>query len=195
MNLLPQSKQREIVIAYRMRLAAVAVFSLAVLGIVAGILLIPSYVITATKIDIAQRQLGQATQNGGSGVGTEDPKAVVGQVENKIAALMPADTGTLTPSQVVIELLSRVNPGISLSAVSFEAGPSGARLTVRGTALDRHALAVFGDSLSGDVLFTGVNIPPESFVKKSNIDFTIPIMLSTTTPATSKSVGQTKRSS
>ena len=191
MNLLPQTKQREIVMAYRMRLAAVAVFSLAVLGIVAGVLLIPSYVITATKIDIAERQFDQASQNGGSGIGTEDPKTVVGQVEGKIAALTPADTGIPAPSLVVIELLSRISAGVSVSAVSFEAAPSGTRLTVRGTALDRHALAAFGDSLNGDALFAGVNIPPESFVKKSNIDFTIPIMLSTTTPAASKPAAQT----
>ena len=180
--------------AYRMRLAAVAVFSLAVLGIVAGVLLIPSYVITATKIDIAERQFDQASQNGGSGIGTEDPKTVVGQVEGKIAALTPADTGIPAPSLVVIELLSRISAGVSVSAVSFEAAPSGTRLTVRGTALDRHALAAFGDSLNGDALFAGVNIPPESFVKKSNIDFTIPIMLSTTTPAGSKPAAQTTSS-
>lgn len=160
-----------------MRLAVAVIGALAILALVSGVLLLPAYIIATNKVTLAQAQLDQAAQKGGSGIGAEDPKEAVRRIEAMLATLEPAD-GKKVPSQVITELLGRITSGVSVKDIFFTVAPEGGNLTVHGTAQDRKTLAAFGESLRADPLFASAEIPPSSFVKKTNIDFSITMDLS-----------------
>lgn len=176
MNLLPQKEQKHVLVNYRMRLTVVAIGALSVLALTAGVLLLPAYVIATNKVTLAQAQLDQASQNGGSGIGAEDPKETVRKIQATLAIVAPTDNKKV-PSQIITDLLGRITPGISLKDIFFNVVLDGGNLTIHGVAQDRKALAAFGESLRTNPLFASTDIPPSSFVKKSNIDFTIIIKL------------------
>lgn len=178
MNLLPFKEQKTIVRDYHTRLLTVAIGAATVLVLIGLVLLAPAYLIAHQKETLAETQLSQATQNGeGSGVGTEDPKAVVQRIDAKVSVLKPATEDEQQPSEKIEAFLAHQTKGITIDALFLDVASDGGRMTITGSADKRESLAVFEESLKADPLFANVVIPRSSYLKPTNINFSITIVL------------------
>src|SRR3989339_2152198 len=177
MNLLPHKEQKNILADYRMRIAVVGLFSATVLVTVALTLLIPGFIMANGKESLAESQLAQATANGGSGVGAEDPKDVVRGIDAKVLLLAPADGGDHPATEIIEALLAHQTQGIAITALFFDVAADGGRMTITGNATLRKDLAEFEKALKSDVLFSSVDLPRSNYLKPGDIDFSIMIVL------------------
>lgn len=178
MNLLPFKEQKAIVRDYHTRLLVVALGAATVLALIGLVLLAPAYLIAHQKETLAEQQLAQATQSGaGSGVGAEDPKEVVRRIEAKVAILLPREEEKQAPTEMIEAFLDHQTPGITLDSLFLDIADGGGRMTVSGSADRRESLALFEEGLKADPLFASVSIPRSSYLKPTNIDFSITITL------------------
>lgn len=178
MNLLPFKEQKAVVRSYHVRLLTVALGAATVLVLIGLVLLAPAYYITNQKETLAEQQLAQVTQNGaGSGVGAEDPKEVVRRIEEKVAVLLPREEQGRQPTETIEAFLVHQTHGITIDSLFLDVDPKGGRMTISGSADRRESLAAFEEDLKADPRFANVSIPRSSYLKPTNIDFSITIML------------------
>jgi len=143
------------------------------------VLLSPSYFLARIRAEAAKAELEAAKR-------TLDAKLPPAEMVSEIQAAVRTaqDLRPLTASRSVYELIKifESNPAeIKINSISFvEKAADGLRpatATVEGWALDRESLTLFGRTLESRVEFASVDLPVSNFVKESNIDFVMTIVL------------------
>lgn len=168
-NFLPEERLRAQRADYRYRLATLALIGLAVLVVVHGILLIPSYMYVADKNDalrarIASFDANAQTAGAGNAGALAHTQADAGRL-SVLAATTPA-------SDLVRAILAVGRPGIVLESFAYSAG-NDPRLVLTGTATTRDALRAYDVALAGLPYVKSADLPLSAFAKDSNIDFSI----------------------
>lgn len=177
LNLLPLQEKKKTLTEYRLRFFAFAVFTLGALIVANLALLTPSYLLAVSKYDSISADL--AARQAKQGIGGQ-AKTIDGQVRavNKKIALFSSDGSTkrVSPADVNAKIIEIKSAAIKIQSFSYDASGPQERIVVSGLADDRDSLAAFVDALKKEGTFSSVDLPVSSYVKSTNIDFSIALV-------------------
>lgn len=175
-NLLPQEEKKKILTEYRFRLGIVAVFAVAALVLASLVLLAPSYFLAVSKYKSISVELAALESKQGQGVRDKDINTQINTINKKINMFLKGvavDTTASSTMQVILSILRTKGDAIKIQGVTYDIGTGQGRFVVVGTALNRDGLSQFVESLKKEPTFAKVEIPISSYVKSSDIDFSI----------------------
>lgn len=176
-NVLPQLEKQGLRREYYLRLAIVCLCNLTFLSMLATILLLPSYMLSASKEDSLEERLATMNKENGD-VSLADLNTFIEKI-NSTLSLFNINTPSRNISQdVLYPVLTVRTSSIKINQILFaERGESGAELDLHGVAKDRESLQTFKLALEKTGKYQSVEVPISSFVKKSNIEFTITVIM------------------
>ncbi|MBI2045919.1 MAG: hypothetical protein HYT28_00640 [Parcubacteria group bacterium] len=177
-NLLPQESQKNIRKEYRLRLAATALFFLSALIFFAGVLLVPSLLLSSVKVTSSKEQLA-LLQNKEIERAEEEMKTLVLNTNADIALMEEGSAETPVIGELIKYLLDTKPDSIAITGIFYEKAKNGAsdNASLRGIALNREALFSYITFLQGNGYFTEAAVPVSRLVKEKDIDFTIPLKM------------------
>lgn len=176
LNILSTTEKKKVRTEYWLRLAIVAIFAIGTLAAVSLVLMAPSYLLAETKFSEAERSLSALQKKYGDNTQEKDLGVQIRDINNKILLLTNTTTGTgLLPSQTILSILAIKNSAIKLIGISYQSTSVSDRIVLTGTAATRDTLSQFAEDLKKEPTFTNVTLPISSYVKSTNIDFSIVI--------------------
>jgi len=138
------------------------------------VLLTPSYLLAVSKHNSTEKELAVLEEKYGRGGQEKDVGTQIRDINNKISILLDTKTSDrLSPSQAILNILEIKDSSIKIYGVTYDATTGQERIILTGTALDRDSLANFVETLKKDPTFANVTLPISSYVKSTNIDFSV----------------------
>lgn len=173
-NIFPTEEKKKVLAEYRLRLGVIAVFAVGALVLSSLVLLVPSYFIAISKYGNVSGELSMLEMRQ-SDIGQEkEVDAQRREANKKIDLFLKGDTsGRLTPPQTILSIIGTKSSAIKIQGFTYDASAGQERLVVTGVASDRDGLARFVETLKKDPTFTKVELPISSYVKSTDIDFSI----------------------
>ena len=182
-NLLPKTEKDTIRREYRTRLAAVWLGFLCVTTLVAGALLLPSYVfsiqkekVAANRIEMLARSAGreEATALAAALQSAQEKLTLVRAVISSPPASAPAAAAPLYLFERIAAVVRMKNPRISLHGFSIAPTGEGKReFFIQGIAEERAALVSFAEEMEKAKIFEKVEVPLPLLAKESGIEFSL----------------------
>lgn len=175
-NLIPNQEKKEKVKDFYFRLAVVALFMLSAVVAVAIVAMLPAYLLSSVKKSSTEVRLaGSVDPNGPED--TELQK-LSQDLRSKLILVEHAETDKyLVSAKVIREILLRKSPGMKITEISFEKSPDESKkASVRGTAGSREELLRFRQALEESLVFEKVDLPISSFVRGTDIQFTLTLI-------------------
>lgn len=174
LNILSTTEKKKVIIEYRLRLAVVSVVAVGALVVASIVLLAPSYLLAVTKFTDAEKTLAALEEKYGTNSQEKDISVQIRDINNKISLLLSSGTNTqLSPSQTIAKILNIKGSAIKLYGITYDGTTVQERFVLTGTAASRDSLATFVEDLKKEPTFTSVTLPISSYVKSTNIDFSI----------------------
>ncbi|MDP2665611.1 MAG: hypothetical protein Q8P23_03180 [bacterium] len=176
-NLLPPERQQALSRAYLLRIGTVAALLITTLIVVAGLLLLPTYILLAQKAVTKQTQFANIE----SIFSSADEKALSARLTtlaNDAVALMALGR-TPSASATVRGALAVPRPGITLFSFAYvpATGKIQGTLAVSGIATTRDALRTYQLALQSAPFAAAAALPVSAYAKDSDIAFTITVTL------------------
>ncbi len=173
-NLIPRQHRKKLEREYRLRVATILFGFLASGLFIAVVSIIPSYIISTTKInelqtrsDALKIQLGDSASTPLSGT--------LRDVKDLTTALTPTASSS-TYSRVIENVVRARVAGITLDHIGVSLGEQGT-VEISGSAKTREALVSFKQQLARVSDVQSVDSPISDLTKSSNIGFNIHIIL------------------
>lgn len=173
-NLLPFDEKKKLLKEYRIRLVVVITGVIGALVLASLILLIPAYFLTSAKNDFISELLTKLQH---SQISEDQEKEIVTQTQsvNKMSKLFldnaSADRSVVSVS--FMQIVDSVVPWVNITGLSYEFSTEREKFIVKGNARDRESLAMYLEALKKQSNFTSVDMPISSYVKSTNIEFSI----------------------
>lgn len=176
-NLLPPIEQKSVLHMYRKRFLALVFFSVAFLLLSGAVLLLPSYIVLRNNAEVLIIKRDQLQK--------EETSSIQGTLATTIADInkrLAVFPDVVMPSPVVgtfvAPVLKRKTGAVHITNLSYNtADGGGISLQISGTAASRSDLLAFADALKTEKGFKNVTVPISSFIKDSNVTFSITAML------------------
>lgn len=180
LHLLTDEHREKIVTEYRKRVAIVSLLGVFLVCVICAIFVLPTFFISHGKYStvlveqkVLDSELATKEEEGSS----ESIKNIVLSIE----ALRIFDK-TKTPSSILNGVVSARPAGVQVRSLVFTPGEDLAMtIDLAGRADTRKSLVQFDQKLKANPLFEEVIIPLGNFAKEKNIDFSIKIIVSTST--------------
>ena len=175
-NILPQEEKRALRREYRMRFVVVVCILLFLTFLFASIMLVPPYLLSLSKDSLAENRL--ATWNAlNKDISLLDTTEIITDTNTKLGLL----SGT-RQSNVVEDVFNKVllykTSGITFQQMLYTERSDEKRvIEIHGIARDRFALRAFKDTLESSKSFSKIEIPLSTFLEKSNIAFTVSLIM------------------
>lgn len=177
LNIFPKIEKKKIMLEYRLRLATVAILSVATLIFSSLVLLAPAYLIAVEKNNDAKNALAILQEKDSKVVNEKDVNAEVVAVNKNIALfLKPGVTYTASPITFIEKILEMRGDTIRISGFTYDASGAEERMVITGNARTRESLARFIEDLKKEPKFASIDLPISSYVKSTNIDFSAVIV-------------------
>lgn len=175
-NLLPEQNKQAVTQAIKLRWGVLVIFSLLILGIVLGVLLIPSYLIVSARLSSAQNQIGMVNKSEGFVI-DQTMKVVVDDLSKKISVFPDTFSATSTTVGTFFSSIAKVKTnGIYITNVNFiKKSSDDIKVQITGKSDSRNTLYAFSQNLEASEHFSNVVVPVSSFVKGKNTDFLITV--------------------
>jgi len=165
---------------YRIRrgIAAGALFFL--IGATVAVLLVPALVISRVKLEDVSQRLSNARKVSQARLNPETRKIVEDTAELLAILTMPAPPLFAHGGFAEIVLMEKPS-GISIAGIFYD-GPvadieNAFRYSLRGVATTREVLFSFVETLKTNKLFSAVDLPVSNFVKDSDIEFSVTLVM------------------
>lgn len=176
-NLLPEKEKKQLKQEYIFRLLIVSFSLVSILALVASLFLAPSYKYSVLKESITQNNL--ETFN------AQNPQIDIENLNNEIAitnkklSFIISKKSNISVSEDVIEkILALRTAGISFNHLSYNfIDEKNISINIIGVATNRTSLRSLKDALTADPLFASVDLPISNFIKPTDIDFNISLVL------------------
>ena len=174
-NILPQKEISKIARLYRKRFLVIAFTAVTLLAAVGCAMLIPTLyyarqnelVLQAKKDQLDQLETGSYRQSLADSISDINSRL---EVFGQVPAISPVI------GSVVNVVLSAKTPNIHIEEIQSgtdSKDPTLADVTVTGFADTREALLYFADTLRGNAGVTGVNVPIDTYIKNTDVPFTM----------------------
>lgn len=141
---------------------------------IGSVALLPAYFSSTTKNSIAELKL-KTQQNTKVPLLGQESLATIEDMNNKLSTIENAEKNQfLVSGKVINEIISNRITGIKIIQISYENdGGVSKKINILGAASSREVLLAFEQALENNQAFKNVNLPISSFVKDSNIQFTL----------------------
>lgn len=181
LNLLPLAEKKNVRREYRFRLAVIVVSAIAFLVVVNAVLLVPTYIRAFSKHTFAEHELtnamGRLEFQQTRDLAEKDVAAEIGDINKKLGLFNTTGNTDIKKPIIASEAFRKIiglkTFEIRISGITYVLGADGERFVVSGISVDRDSLALFVETLKKDGLFDRVELPIASYVKSSDIDFSI----------------------
>lgn len=172
-NLLPSDRARSLQGEYRLRLVTVIAVSIAVLVLIHGVLLVPSYMYAAGEVATRAKHLAELSAL--AAAGDERP---LSEREAEVAAEATSLSSLLSSAgaaDVVRDLLALPHAGVRVTGVSVSPALAGApsTMTVTGVANTRESLKRYRDALADLPFVDKADLPLSVYAAEADLPFTI----------------------
>lgn len=176
-NVLPLLEKRGLQREYYLRLAVVYLCNLTFLALLASVLLLPSYMLSLSKeVSLEERLAVMNKEN--PDVSLVDLNTFIDKINSTLALFNTNLISRNISHDVIYPVLDARTSNIKINQILFaEHGEAGAELDLHGVAQDRESLQAFKLALEKTGKYQTVDVPISSFVKKTNINFTITILM------------------
>ncbi len=172
-NLLPPEKKRAFRRGYFLRLATTAVFLLAALVVVHGVLLLPSSIYLTMIRDARERELAAVEKS----VAADTSVMSMRLAKLKQDAVYLSRLGEApTASAAVQAVLLIPRQGIRITSMTFAPSTADAAdgvMTITGVSATREALRSYNLALSNAPFVSKADLPISAYAAEANIEFTI----------------------
>jgi hypothetical protein len=175
-NLIPNKEKKQMVQDFYYRLVAVVLATLGWAVLVGAIALVPAYVLSSVKKDVARVKTSNLSSVPAPTTDQSTLEAIQ-DLNSKISFIEKSEKSRFAPSVMAVDqvLLDKM-PDIKITEISYEAS-LGKKITLRGEAPSRERLLAFRQALEANRLFKKVDLPISNFVKESDIKFYLTINL------------------
>jgi len=175
-NVLPKPKKRILYWEYWKRFASVTLSLVAISGVLAVMLLSPSYFFTKSKESLAESRL-EAFNKENPQITSDNLDKTINDINSKLILLSSRDS-TNVADTVFGRILSIRPAGIKFNQILYkEKDPTTRILEVYGIARDRTVLRSFKSTLDADPNFAKVDLPISNFIERTDINFTVYITM------------------
>lgn len=186
-NLLPLEEKKKVVAEYHLRLWVVAVFAVTILVMTSLALLAPSYILALSKSNFVSDELVKLESMETSATQEKNVDAKTIEINKKTSLFLKREDASLSvPSKLLVRIIDTKTAAIKITGFSYDVTPVREQVVLMGHADDRDSLAQFLDALKKDGTFTKVELPISSYVKSSNIEFSLALERTLATPAQKK---------
>jgi len=176
-NLLPKEQKKALKHEYEIRLFSVICLAVAILGIFATILILPSYFFSNSKEVLVEKSLEDFNRDNPE-IKVADLDKVYTDINSKLKTLDSSWPNDILIDETFKDLLSTVPKGITVTQFLYNENADGGKLfEIHGQASDREVLQSFKTVLEQDARFKDIVLPISNFVKKTNIDFVLSFAL------------------
>lgn len=176
-NVLPQNEKQLLRKEYQLRLLSVCLLLVTIIGVFASVALFPSYVASKNKETLLEAKLMELNKTNPD-ISITDLDAAIKKINNSLVVLSANKSRRVVSQDVLDPLLALRTKGIQLGQILYTERPDGVVLMdVHGVASNRVTLQEFKAALTASGKFTTVDLPISNFVQKSNINFTITIII------------------
>ncbi|MBP7804651.1 MAG: hypothetical protein KA052_00305 [Candidatus Pacebacteria bacterium] len=176
-NLLPQTEKKKILGMYRKRFLALVFFSAAFILLSGAVLLFPAYIVlkdTASSLTEKRDQLKKDETAALQGALAK----TISDINSRLAIFPDVVTASPIIATFVRPVLETKTAAINITNMGYATGEGGAiTVQISGIAGNRSSLLSFADALKATKGFKNVTVPISSFIKDSNVTFTIGAVL------------------
>jgi hypothetical protein len=169
-NLLSRTEQKRIYQEYLLRIGAIIFFVLGILGALFILLLIPSYMRLkgeAASIESTLAAKRQQTNAEDQGQATE-AKEFLREIQ-----ILQSQQGGSSPTKQLENVLNFKPSGVVLTGFLYDTTDSKKKFSIQGKADRREDLLLFKDRLEKEGGYEKVNIPAQTLVKRTDIQFAL----------------------
>ncbi|TSC67661.1 MAG: hypothetical protein G01um101472_346 [Parcubacteria group bacterium Gr01-1014_72] len=174
-NLLPEEERSTLTLEYRLRLAAVSLFFVSALFVVASLLFVPSYLLSSGRQAAALWELTSLEK----ALALRDANALDAALldtKRKIETLR--SRGAAGIRGIVETIAGKRSSDLTIRSFMFQAGSSGGTVDISGRAASRESLLLFTRKLEHETgAFSAVNLPISNFAKQTDISFNLGLKL------------------
>jgi type IV pilus assembly protein PilM len=175
-NVLPVNENKILRKEYWMRFFTMVFNLVSLMGIIAIVLLFPTYFISQEKEKLVESQL-EVFNKENPDLAINNMDETIKDVNSKLEILNKEKVSYSVSDKIINTILESKTPNIKFSQILFNKKIDGSLLEIRGVAENRDALRNFKASLDANQNFSSVNLPVSSFLEKTNLIFTISIIL------------------
>jgi hypothetical protein len=173
-NLIPNQEKKRMIKDFYFRLAVVILLAFSLVMAISSIVLLPAYFISSSKKAFYGEILNAEKIKETDKINKEISD-LVSRFDAKLSLLesMPEDR-FIVSDRIVKEILSKKISNIKITRIFYEdLGVNKKTINIGGTASSRERLVLFRNALQSDPLFKNVELPISSFIKGSNIKFSL----------------------
>jgi hypothetical protein len=169
-NLLPVHTVQALNQLYKHRLIAIASTFLLIIGIGAGIILLPSYMIVKKN----QMSTGSNVKLSTLTASAED-RALITHIQSRMNVLSPFADATSTPSILIKTVLADRPSGVSVNHITFTSGKT-FTIVLTGVSVSPDKIGTYQASLTQDHHFSNVSVPIGALAGTNDGSFTITVV-------------------
>jgi len=177
LNFLQEKNKKQIIYEYSLRLFVYLLTFIFISTLVLISCFFPSFFFAKYKSGIVNKQLESVRQK--SANNNDDPIAFIKNVNKLSAVLSDKNVAGTTYVDVIKKIVLLKNKDIKISSITIneENIAGGKKILLSGTANTRDSLTLFENYLKTDGYFNSVIFPVSDFIKGSNSDFSITLIL------------------
>lgn len=176
-NVLPIEEKKALKKEYWFRFATMILSLIAVFGIIATILSFPSYLFSVSKLTFAESRL-EAFNTENPDIATNDLNVTINDINNKLILLSDKDSGISVSDRILSDITENTPKGITVGSILYtEKDVKNKTLEIHGIATDRTTLRNYKSTLLATADIASVDVPISDFLERSNINFTVSIIL------------------
>jgi len=175
-NILPDKEKKIILKEYWMRFFTIFFNLSTLVGALAIFLLFPSYFLSELQENMIEDKIEVFNKENIELIDNDTDKAI-SDINSKLVILNKKEGDYQFSKDILDEILSSRNSGITYSQILFRKEKEGSSLEINGVAKSRDDLRIFKTTLENNLDYSEVNLPISNFLEKSDLDFTILIKL------------------
>ncbi len=177
-NLLTEKEKKNIENEYKFRLVIVGMGFMVGIIFSASIFLLPSYFLSATKVENAQAKV-DALKKESDEKSKADLEAALADIKNKLALFVIPKNQNSISDDLIIPIEKVKTNNIKITGISYEVADKNNTGNIRGVATDRVSLINFSEALKNNPQFSNVDLPVSDLAKNKQIDFNILVTFKT----------------
>lgn len=173
-NLLSQQYKKKILTEYKLRISIVIVVFMFFTILIASGLLLPSYIVSDYRYNIAQMN-AKIIKNSIEKRGQDEPISVLVDTQEKLELLTESKDETIL-SDVFEKIINKRSTGTKIQGLVYNIKNNGiGEIVIAGTADNRESLLRFKKDLEKESAFSEVVLPVSDLASDADIDFSIRI--------------------